>query len=132
MNDSGLCEYDPDTKSCKFCKKGMIVPQLQRHCFGYIAPIPIGWPTKIFRYLARGAVHIAHGAPRCTRAQIDERLKICLSCPSEGWQQIAPNYGTCKYCGCCAGATEATFMNKLARADESCPQAHWSAVVNSK
>ena len=66
------------------------------------------------------AKHAASGSPKASQEDIDRRLAECELCPHFQHQH-------CQLCGCrCKG--NKTFMNKLAWADQSCPDGRWDAV----
>jgi len=93
-------------------------------------PLPPPFPRRFANYIWSTTKHLAHGMPRCTQKQIDTRLEICRACPSNQFIMREPDaeIGMCAACGCCASNAD-EFNNKLARADESCPLAHWGPVV---
>lgn len=59
----------------------------------------------------------------CSQKQIDERLAICKGC--EFYQD-----NSCLQCGCIL-SRERNYMNKLYRADQSCPIDKWGPVTTS-
>ena len=75
---------------------------------------------RVGRFAGALARHFAKGRPKCTQQQIDDRLEICKACP-----HLRVDH--CSLCGCrCKGNQE--FLNKLAWADQECPDGRWSAV----
>lgn len=61
---------------------------------------------------------ISHGAPVCTREQIERRSAICQACPL-----LKNDYCTHPNCGCNCGM--GTLISKLAVATEKCPMDKW-------
>jgi len=53
---------------------------------------------------------------------IDKRLAICKACPQ--YDEVKHR---CKLCGCCSGPSQKKWLNKLAMANEECPDrpARW-------
>lgn len=75
---------------------------------------------KVRQFAIAYANHYAAGKPKCSQAQIDERLAICEAC--EHLER-----GHCKLCGCaCKG--NGKFVNKLAWRDQTCPDGRWGTV----
>lgn len=77
----------------------------------------------IARFTIAAMRHLLNGAPTCTQEQIDERLAACSACPFFVNRR-------CELCGCCADG-EKKFLNKLAWADQQCPDdpPRWLAAV---
>tara|TARA_Y100000004_G_C8790652_1_gene359087 strand:- start:26 stop:289 length:264 start_codon:yes stop_codon:yes gene_type:complete len=72
---------------------------------------------RIWKFSIAAIKHACRGMPTCTQEQINERLKICKSCP-----HFTGN--GCAKCGCnCGGKPK--FLNKLAWADQECPIGKW-------
>lgn len=67
--------------------------------------------------------HIWAGFPKSTQEQIDNRLKVCLSC-----DKFDAKNQQCLVCGC-AISNKKIFMNKLAWADQKCPLDKWDRIT---
>jgi len=66
--------------------------------------------------------HIWAGFPKSTKEQIQYRFNICKSC-----DMFDEKNSQCLVCGCNL-STKKVFMNKLAWADQECPQQKWSKI----
>ncbi len=76
---------------------------------------------RIARFAGAYAQHVSNGKPKASQEQIDERLGVCQACPHLK--------GThCGLCGCACGSNK-KFLNKLAWADQACPDGRWGAVA---
>lgn len=75
--------------------------------------------TKIQTFLKSLFWHVYSGMPKSSQAQIDYRLKICLSC-----YDYDEKNKECGLCGCNVN-NRRIFMNKLAWADQKCPKGEW-------
>jgi len=75
---------------------------------------------KIMTFLKSLLFHIYAGAPKSTQTEINYRFGIC----SGGCDMYNTNDSTCMLCGCNVNAKK-IFMNKLAWADQECPQKKW-------
>lgn len=62
--------------------------------------------------------------PKSTQQQIDERFAICASCDMYDKQ-----LSQCLVCGCNINNRK-IFLNKLAWADQECPQKKWHKIPN--
>lgn len=81
---------------------------------------------RAFSFTIAAIKHVVAGMPTCTQEQIDDRLAIC-----RGTETLAKcssfNGIGCNECGCnCSDS--ATFLNKLAWADQECPLKKWLAI----
>lgn len=65
------------------------------------------------------AKHLLHGSPKASSDEIQRRMSICRTC-----DLFDGKICTHKRCGCNVN-TEHKFLNKLAWADQSCPDKHW-------
>lgn len=92
-------------------------------------------PVLTSRLATFGKAAISHflkGSPTCSQEQIDERAKICLSCPFFAHQtgSATPGEGYCMHEGCgCNISTNMKYLNKLAWADQQCPDGKWGTVT---
>lgn len=71
--------------------------------------------TRALNFTQAAAIHLMHGSPKCTDAQVESRLAICLGCE---WYR--PSDKTCAACGCPASRAK-VYRNKLRWADSECP-----------
>jgi len=67
--------------------------------------------------------HIWLGFPASSQAQIDHRFSICSSC-----EMYDAKNTQCLVCGCFIN-NKRIFLNKLAWADQECPNGKWGALV---
>lgn len=63
--------------------------------------------------------HISRGLPKSDKKTIQYRFDICLDC-----EQYDERYKICSLCGCNI-SNKSIFLNKLAWADQKCPQDKW-------
>jgi hypothetical protein len=63
--------------------------------------------------------HIYNGFPKASQKEIDQRYSICYMC-----NHFDKQNNQCKICGCFI-STKKQFLNKLAWADQSCPDNRW-------
>jgi uncharacterized paraquat-inducible protein A len=66
--------------------------------------------------------HIWSGFPKSTQAEINYRYAICDEC--EKFNKIKQE---CGICGCSVNKRK-IFMNKLAWADQECPESKWPKI----
>lgn len=66
--------------------------------------------------------HVWAGFPKATQKQINERYNICKQC-----EMFDTKNSQCLVCGCNL-SDKKVFLNKLAWADQECPQKKWSKV----
>lgn len=69
--------------------------------------------------------HVWHGFPKSTQKEINERYNICLSCSKFNTQK-----SECGVCGCAIN-NKKIFMNKLAWADQECPDNKWNKIIRN-
>ena len=74
---------------------------------------------KIKTFLISLYWHINRGMPKSTQQEIDRRFSICSSCEYYNEQDKE-----CSICGCNINRRK-IFMNKLAWADQKCPEHKW-------
>lgn len=67
--------------------------------------------------------HVQAGLPKSSKAQIQERLAICITC-----EKYNKKRSECMVCGC-AISNKKIFLNKLAWADQECPIGKWKKLV---
>ena len=67
--------------------------------------------------------HIWSGFPKATIDEITQRYQICLNCTE--YDNIRK---VCDICGCNVN-NKKQFLNKLAWADQECPQNKWSKII---
>lgn len=70
--------------------------------------------------------HVWAGFPKCTKQEILERYDICQKC-----EFFDNTKEQCLVCGCNVNK-EKIFLNKLAWADQHCPQHKWSKIDRIK
>ncbi len=82
-----------------------------------------GAARKLSNFAKALAAHVAAGSPKATKEQIDARFVICQRCP-------LLVRGVCGHedCGCNIDS-QARFRNKLAWADQACPDGKWTAIL---
>lgn len=74
---------------------------------------------KIATFLKSLYFHIGAGLPKSSTREIYQRYEICKNC--EHFNKIKSE---CKICGCNI-STKKIFLNKLAWADQECPEKKW-------
>jgi len=67
--------------------------------------------------------HIYSGSPKATKEEIFVRWSICVGC-----DKFDKNKSECSVCGCNLD-TESKFLNKLAWADQECPEKKWLPII---
>lgn len=70
--------------------------------------------------------HVWAGFPKSTQQEIMQRFDICKSC-----EFYDNSRSQCLACGCNIN-TKKIFLNKLAWADQECPQKKWTKIVRTK
>ncbi len=120
------CEWiDPDARPlvckncglpCDICKTNTA----RRTCEAGKAGEPRKGPSLARRaknFTVAATKHVARGRPQADQAAIDARLAICVACPL-----YDPKRSICTHedCGCAVSAKR-KFLNKLAWADQVCP-----------
>jgi len=78
---------------------------------------------KITRFLYALFWHIVSGFPTCNKEQILQRYSICISC-----EKFNKEKSICNVCGCNL-SNRKEFMNKLAWADQQCPENKWLSII---
>lgn len=73
----------------------------------------------VCRFLYALFWHMISGFPTCNKKQISERYRICLRC-----DKFNKTKSICNVCGCNL-SNRKEFMNKLAWADQECPEGKW-------
>jgi uncharacterized paraquat-inducible protein A len=81
---------------------------------------------KIFRFLYALFWHVVSGFPTCDKQQIEDRYEICISCHNFNKEK-----SICNICGCNL-SNQREFMNKLAWADQECPEGKWLQILPNK
>jgi hypothetical protein len=84
-----------------------------------VGPSPV---RKALNFSKAAIGHLLAGSPTCSQEQIDARLAICRACPFF-------TGSACSHieCGCNVNAAR-TYLNKLAWADQACPDGKWGAL----
>jgi uncharacterized paraquat-inducible protein A len=82
--------------------------------------------TRIFRFFYALFWHVVSGFPTCNKQQINYRYNICISC-----NEFNKEKSICNICGCNL-SNRKEFMNKLAWADQECPEGKWLQIVSNK
>lgn len=77
---------------------------------------------KIQTFIKSLLFHIWLGLPKSTQEEINYRYSICETC-----DKLNKTKGECGVCGC-AISKRKIFMNKLAWADQQCPENKWSKI----
>lgn len=77
---------------------------------------------KISRFLYALFWHIVSGFPTCTQKEINDRYSICILC-----DKMDHKKSICSLCGCNL-SNRKEFMNKLAWADQECPESRWTSI----
>jgi len=72
---------------------------------------------KILNFAAAAALHALRGSPKRTGPEIAALYEICKACP-----RFADD--VCVLCGCRL-KRKLTYRNKLAWADQHCPECRW-------
>lgn len=90
-----------------------------------------GLLDKVKNFSVSAIGHALKGNPTCTQEQIDERLAICLQCkryrPHIDRNGNKTEVGYCEICGCNVNKAQ-KYMNKLAWADQKCPEGKWDKI----
>ena len=77
---------------------------------------------KIKTFIKSLFFHIYSGFPKSTKEEINYRYNICLNC-----DMYSKKMSQCMVCGCNIN-NKKIFMNKLAWADQECPNGKWSKI----
>lgn len=78
--------------------------------------------TKLRTFVKSLLFHIKAGLPKSTQDEINTRFSICQKC-----EMFDNTYSQCMVCGCNVNKKK-IFMNKLAWADQQCPQGKWNKI----
>ena len=70
--------------------------------------------------------HVQAGLPKCTQEEILDRFEICKHC-----DYYDHSNSQCLVCGCNVN-TKKVFLNKLAWADQHCPENKWDKIIRIK
>lgn len=81
---------------------------------------------KIFRFIYALFWHIIEGFPTCSKQEIIDRYQICISC-----DKFNATKSICNVCGCNL-SNRKEFMNKLAWADQQCPERKWLLITKNR
>lgn len=76
---------------------------------------------RLITFLKSLLWHLSLGSPKSSQKIIDHRFFICLSC-----DKYDSNNHQCLVCGCNINRKK-IFLNKLAWADQECPEGKWKA-----
>lgn len=79
-------------------------------------------PALGVKYVRSMLNWVWHGKPTRSEREINKLLAICQQC--EFFKDKGPN-SYCDLCGCCVGAKQSGWHNKLAARTESCPKGKW-------
>lgn len=79
---------------------------------------------KIKTFLKSLWFHIWSGFPKSSQEEINFRFKIC----TQECDMYNKEDSTCMMCGCNINQKK-IFMNKLAWADQECPQGKWLKII---
>lgn len=78
---------------------------------------------KICRFIYAFFWHMISGFPTCSKKEIQERYTICVVC-----DKFDKTKSICNVCGCNL-SNRKEFMNKLAWADQQCPENKWLSIA---
>lgn len=78
---------------------------------------------KVKLFLQSLWFHISRGLPKCNQEEILNRYNICLSC-----EHFNALKNQCNICGCYLSRKK-QFLNKLAWADQKCPENKWDVII---
>lgn len=78
---------------------------------------------KLQTFLKSLLFHVWFGFPKSTQQEIDYRHSICVSC-----EKFNKTKAECGICGCAIN-TKKIFLNKLAWADQECPEGKWFKII---
>ena len=108
--------------NCPNCKR-QIAPRRKKQylciCGHKIGPSEV---KKIYNFTMAAIKHVAKGIPTCSEEQIKERMSVCERCP-----YFSGLICTHSACGCNVN-NKRKFLNKLAWADQECPDGRWGKV----
>lgn len=91
---------------------------------------PPSLARRIKNFTKAAIAHAINAAPTCGDGEIARRHAICRACELYEPSPDNPQVGTCQHpeCGCCLDR-DATYLSKLAWADQSCPLKKWLATT---
>jgi len=78
---------------------------------------------RISNFIKSLFFHLKSGLPKCNQQQIVERYKICSNC-----EFLDLLRQECSICGCNVNKKK-QFFNKLAWADQECPEGKWKKEI---
>ncbi len=78
---------------------------------------------RIKTFLKSLFFHVYSGFPKANMQEIKNRYSICLSC-----EYFDPKESQCTICGCNLSQKK-VFLNKLAWADQECPEGKWHKII---
>lgn len=67
--------------------------------------------------------HVSRGLPKATSQEILYRYNVCVSC-----NRFDKDKSQCGVCGCNL-SKKSKFLNKLAWADQECPEGKWPKII---
>lgn len=77
---------------------------------------------KLQTFLKSLFFHIRSGLPKSTKEEIKYRYSVCESC--DKFNRVKSECGVCG----CAISMKSIFLNKLAWADQECPEGKWPKI----
>jgi len=80
---------------------------------------------KLNTFLKSMLFHVWYGFPKSTQSEINDRYNICLAC-----NKFNKEKSECGICGCAINNRK-IFMNKLAWADQECPDKKWNKITRN-
>jgi len=78
---------------------------------------------RISNFIKSFLFHLRLGLPKCSQQKIIERYRICDTC-----EFFNRSKKECGVCGCNVN-TKRQFFNKLAWADQECPEGKWKKEI---
>ncbi len=78
---------------------------------------------RIKTFLKSLFFHIKSGLPKSTQSEILYRYNICVTC-----ENFNAKKSQCDICGCNINK-KSQFLNKLAWADQECPESKWQKIT---
>lgn len=122
---------------CKYKGCGRIVPtpNVKANCKSSLEQIsnesndikPPPLLNRIVNFIAAASKHAIAGNPVVSEEVLNKRLEICKNCPSKLFKPNTNTVGgvcTHQSCGCNI-QDNVTYLNKIAWADQECPEGHW-------
>ena len=111
------CKFIPNANGtfvCKYCRDEQPEKIVQQCVF---SPV-----LRTMRFTKEAIAHLLNGSPTCTQQQLDERFAVCQACK---WFRG----NTCNHqkCGCNVNGAQ-KYLNKLAWAEQECPDGRWKAI----